>query len=55
MRKISIRLMLFALAMLVMSGTAHAQVRVGVAITVAPPVLPVYEQPICPEIGRAHV
>jgi hypothetical protein len=51
MRKISIRLLLFALVMLVVSGVAQAQVRVGVAIAIAPPVLPVYEQPICPGDG----
>jgi hypothetical protein len=30
---------------------SHAQVGVGVAITVAPPALPVYEQPPCPTEG----
>jgi WXXGXW repeat (2 copies) len=40
---------LFAAILLAVSGAAHAQVRV--AITIAPPVLPVYEQPICPGDG----
>ncbi len=30
---------------------AHAQVAVGISITIAPPVLPVYEQPPIPEVG----
>ena len=47
----SVRLLLFILGMLVMSATSFAQVRVGVAITIAPPELPVYEQPICPGDG----
>ena len=32
-------------------AASHAQVAVGVSITVAPPVLPVYEQPPCPTEG----
>jgi hypothetical protein len=48
---LSIRSLLFTLAMLVTSVASLAQVRVGVAITVAPPELPVYEQPICPGDG----
>jgi WXXGXW repeat (2 copies) len=47
----SVRLLLFTLGMLVMSVASFAQVRVGVAITIAPPELPVYEQPICPGDG----
>jgi hypothetical protein len=47
----SIRLLLIAMGMLVMSAASFAQVRVGVAITIAPPELPVYEQPICPGDG----
>jgi hypothetical protein len=47
----SIRLLLFTLGMLLMSTASFAQVRVGVAITIAPPELPVYEQPICPGDG----
>jgi len=48
---LSIRSFLFTLGMLVLSAASYAQVRVGVAITVAPPELPVYEQPICPGDG----
>jgi hypothetical protein len=45
-----IRTMLFALFVLAMSAaTAHAGV--GVLITIGPPPLPVYEQPICPGDG----
>src|SRR5580704_293349 len=45
----SIRTLLFALVMLCMSAAAFA--RIGVVITVGPPPLPVYEQPICPGDG----
>jgi hypothetical protein len=44
-----IRTLLFAFVMLCMSAAAFA--RIGVVITVAPPPLPVYEQPICPGDG----
>jgi len=47
----SIGSLLFALGMLVMSAASFAQVRVGVAITIAPPELPLYDQPICPGDG----
>ena len=43
------RLALFAFLLLAMSGASYAQVRV--AITIGPPVIPVYEQPICPGDG----
>jgi hypothetical protein len=48
---VSIRSLLFTLGLLFMSAASFAQVRVGVAITIAPPELPVYEQPICPGDG----
>jgi hypothetical protein len=41
--------LLFPLVVLCMSAASFAQV--GVVITFAPPPLPVYEQPICPEDG----
>jgi hypothetical protein len=44
-----IRTLLFALLMLCMSGASFAQV--GLFITIAPPPLPVYEQPVCPGDG----
>jgi hypothetical protein len=44
----SIRSLLLALGMLAISAASYAQVSVGVAITIAPPELPVYEQPVCP-------
>jgi hypothetical protein len=47
----SVRLLLFTLGMLVVPAASFAQVRVGVAITIAPPELPIYEQPICPGDG----
>jgi|SRR5580658_2601923 len=45
-----IRTLLFALVVLSMSA-ASAHAGVGVLITVGPPPLPVYEQPICPGDG----
>jgi len=44
-----IRTLLFAFVMLSMSAAAFA--KIGVVITVGPPPLPVYEQPICPGDG----
>jgi WXXGXW repeat (2 copies) len=43
--------LILAILLLAMCGTAAGQVRVGVAIGVAPPPIPVYEQPICPGDG----
>jgi hypothetical protein len=43
--------LLLVLGMLAISAASFAQVRVGVAITIAPPELPVYDQPICPGDG----
>jgi len=45
----SIRTLLFAVALLCLSTMSFAQV--GVMITVAPPPLPVYDQPLCPGDG----
>jgi hypothetical protein len=44
-----IRTVLFTLVVLCMSAASFAQI--GVAITVGPPPLPVYEQPLCPGDG----
>jgi len=44
-----IRTLLFALVVLSMSAASFAQV--GVAITIGPPPLPVYNQPLCPGDG----
>jgi hypothetical protein len=46
-----VRSLLFVTGMLAVSAVSFAQVRVGVAITIAPPELPIYEQPICPGDG----
>jgi len=49
-----VRCCIFALLMLVMLGvpaSSSAQVAVGITVGFAPPDLPVYEQPICPEEG----
>ena len=44
-----VRSMLFAILLMGVAGALQAQVRV--AIRVGPPVIPVYEQPICPGDG----
>src|SRR3984885_6731252 len=49
MRSRLIRPLLLAMAMLFLSSASFAQI--GVAITIAPPELPVYEQPVCPGDG----
>src|SRR5271170_377950 len=49
MRSRFIRPLLLAIAMLFLSSASFAQI--GVAITIAPPALPVYEQPVCPGDG----
>jgi WXXGXW repeat (2 copies) len=43
--------LLLLLGILAMPAASSAQVSVGVAITFAPPELPVYDQPICPGDG----
>jgi hypothetical protein len=48
---LSIRTLLFALVLLAISAASSAQVGIVVSIRIAPPELPVYEQPICPEDG----
>jgi hypothetical protein len=48
---LSIRSLLFALVLLAISAASPAQIAVGISIRIAPPELPVYEQPICPEEG----
>ena len=45
----SVRLTLFALIMLALPAASFAQI--GVSITIGPPALPVYEQPVCPGDG----
>lgn len=45
----SIRSLLFTLVVLAMSAASWAQV--GISISIGPPALPVYEQPICPAEG----
>jgi hypothetical protein len=45
----SIRSLLFAVVIVVVSAAAFAQV--NISITFAPPPLPVYEQPLCPDEG----
>jgi hypothetical protein len=45
----SIRSSLFALVLLALSATTYAQI--GISISLAPPELPTYEQPLCPGDG----
>jgi hypothetical protein len=50
----SVRSILFAAVMLtlvVLSLPAASSAQIGVAITIGPPALPVYEQPVCPGDG----
>jgi hypothetical protein len=47
----SIRTVLFAAMMFVIPAASFAQISVGIAVHIAPPVLPVYVQPICPGEG----
>ena len=49
MRNLSIRAILLASVMLVMSAASFGQVRISVGF--GPPALPVYEQPLCPGDG----
>jgi hypothetical protein len=44
-----VRLLFLAIAMLFLSSAASAQI--GVSVSIAPPELPVYDQPICPGDG----
>ncbi len=56
MRKLfSIRLLVLALGMLLLCGASSAQIAVGIAVSFAPPELPVYEQPLCPGDGYIWV
>jgi len=48
---LSVRSLLFALVLLAISAASSAQIGVGISIRIAPPELPVYEQPVCPEDG----
>jgi hypothetical protein len=50
-RFISLLLLSAFASVLALPGASPAQVVVGVAIHVAPPALPVYEQPVCPHAG----
>jgi hypothetical protein len=48
---LSIRSLLFALVLLAISAASSAQIGFGVSIRIAPPELPVYDQPIAPGDG----
>jgi hypothetical protein len=49
MRSHSLRTLLLGVFMVCISAAASA--RIGIAITIAPPPIPVYEQPVCPGDG----
>ncbi len=52
MHKLVIRtLLLLAFSALIASIPVHAQVAVGISVGFAPPAIPVYTQPVCPEEG----
>ena len=48
---LSLRSLLFALVLLAISAASSAQIGFGVSIRIAPPELPVYDQPIAPGDG----
>src|ERR1700758_1464045 len=49
---LSIRWLLFIFGIILLSAApSYSQVRFGVSITIAPPELPEYEQPVCPGEG----
>ncbi|HLK04512.1 MAG TPA: hypothetical protein VKT53_08740 [Candidatus Acidoferrum sp.] len=48
---LSVRAFLFALVLLAISAASSAQIGISVSVRFAPPELPVYEQPICPDDG----
>jgi hypothetical protein len=48
---LSIRSLFLALVLLAISAASSAQVGIMLSIRIAPPELPIYEQPICPEDG----
>jgi hypothetical protein len=48
---LSIRMLLFALVLLAISAASSAQIGIAVSIRIAPPELPVYEQPLAPGDG----
>jgi len=48
---LSVRSLLFALVLLAISAASSAQIGFGVSINIAPPELPVYDQPIAPGDG----
>src|SRR5271156_3467905 len=50
-KKYLVRSLLFVIALVCFSGMSKAQVAVGISVGFAPPALPVYEQPICPQDG----
>jgi hypothetical protein len=47
----SIRTVFLAAIMFAIPAASFAQISVGIAVRIAPPVLPVYEQPLCPGEG----
>ena len=44
-------LLLFTAVILGMPAASNAQIAVGISVRIGPPVLPVYEQPVCPAAG----
>jgi len=48
----SVRGLVFAVTMLSLVAASFAQISVGISVRVAPPALPVYEQPVCPGPGH---
>jgi hypothetical protein len=49
--KLLARSVSLALGILAMAAASYAQIGIGISVRIAPPELPVYEQPICPGDG----
>src|SRR5260221_9764825 len=49
--KLICSLFLLALGTLTLPAQSQAQVAIGVSVRIGPPLLPVYEQPLCPSEG----
>jgi len=48
---LAVRLLVLAFVMAAIPAASFAQIHIGLSITIGPPVLPVYAQPICPGDG----
>jgi hypothetical protein len=47
----AVGIFLLALLIVALPVPSHAQIGIGISIRIAPPILPVYTQPVCPGDG----